>query len=135
MKLTKKDLAFIEDVRDTLWERYILNSNEKEGAACFTGDIPHTDELYPQLNLTREEIKKETGRVKLRDVALETVCKGFNDHNFFECSINEADKSLNVEIIPQKEKDTTIFGSLKKLKLQNQRLKEQQLQEQQEDDY
>lgn len=69
MEFEKKDVSLQRAIVQALWERYTINLNKETGVAYFQAESE--DKINPCVMITRDEIRNETGRQKVRDVVLD----------------------------------------------------------------
>lgn len=112
-KFDQQDIEFVRTIRNEMLKRHVANVNDSEGVAHYPGIS--TDEIFPQVFITKEDIRDATGRDKVRDSVLQKLQKDL-ENGGLKASIE--DKKLKVEIPPEKSRQTS-FNSFKTLKQAN----------------
>lgn len=69
MEFDKKDVTLQRAIIRALWERYTINLNKETGVAYFQAEFE--DKINPCVTITRNEIRNETSRQKVRDAVLD----------------------------------------------------------------
>lgn len=125
----RKDEEFVNSVHSAMIQRFDINVENKEGVAQYGGN--ENDQIFPQLFISNEELKVQTGREKLRDGTKEKIAKAINSNSAF--SAVATDNGITVEISPFKKIGITQFDSFEQLQTQN-RIDENKIREKLEDD-
>lgn len=114
-KFDQQDTEFVRTIRNEMLKRRDANVNDSEGVAHYPGIS--TDEIFPQVFITKEDIRDATGRDKVRDSVLQKLQKDL-ENGGLKASIE--DKKLKVEILPEKSRQTSFnsFNSLKQANIQ-----------------
>ena len=115
MSFRDKDKEFQKVVVDALYERYIINANKGSGELHF--QPIYEDLTTPRVEISPEEIKKETGRNKIRNVILDEYIEGFNQFHGIKAELTPNHKiSISLQ---QERKKSNEFSSLSDLEKQN----------------
>lgn len=72
MGFSAKDKDFQKKVTDALFQRHTINVNKEIGTAYFQPESE--DRINPSVTISRDEIKVNTGRDKLRAVIIDEYC-------------------------------------------------------------
>lgn len=114
MDFGKRDEALQKKVLDALWKRHLINVNKEIGTAYFQAEVG--DKIHPSVTLNREEIRKETGRVKIRAVVIDDYEQALRRPGFdvFRANID----TLLICMAPIRTSKNE-FGSLAELEKQN----------------
>jgi|26BtaG_2_1085354.scaffolds.fasta_scaffold05013_4 hypothetical protein len=111
-KYDLKDQKLVESVTNALNDRMIININENGESMVYPP--PVEDPIFPQVALSHEEIKQETGRDKLRKNAVDNLKKLFFQKNF-EVFDDENAQAIIIKTKTYKDPKRTDFKSFKSL--------------------
>lgn len=91
------DKKFQRKVIDALVLRHHINMNKDVGTAHF--QAMHEDRINPCVTITRDDIARETGREKVRDVVLDDYANAMRNQSI-EVTQDRKNKTLRVCIAP-----------------------------------
>ena len=115
MGFSAKDKDFQKKVTDALFQRHTINVNKEIGTAYLQPESE--DRINPSVTISRDEIKVNTGRDKLRAVIIDEYLEEFNEHPSLKAEKND-DSSITISVVPMRHGDNT-FGSLSQLNKKN----------------
>ena len=114
MGFQEKDKALQNQIIDSLLVRQTINMNHEIGRAYLQAEFE--DKINPVLTVTRDEIKKMTGREKIRDVVMDDYAKALERPGVeVQCVDGHA---LRVSLTPIRVKENE-FSSLTNLNKKN----------------
>lgn len=114
-KYKSEDKVFVNDVKEQLHQRTNININEQDGVA-YIGGLDR-DLIYPSVHISKDDIRKMTGRRIVRDVTLEKFKEDLNKDPSLR--VEDIPEGLRVIVLPTKEKHKTEFPNLSSLKQAN----------------
>lgn len=134
----ENDQKVVKSIAEQLIHRQVMNINNDEDLYIFTDH--HTDNIFPQVNISYEEMKRLTGRNKLRHCTAKSLASKF-DPKIFDTNVDEDEKHIQISIKTIKQKNVTNFSSFSGLQNTNkktidtfEREKEQYWENEAEDD-
>ena len=111
-KYDKNDQEVIQSIAQQLINRQIMNINNDEDFYIPTDH--YTDNIFPEVNISYEEMKSLTGRDKLRHSAAKSLASQF-DPRVFNTNVDENTKQIQVSIKTIKQENVTNFTSFSAL--------------------
>lgn len=112
----ENDQKVIESIAEQLIHRQVMNINNDEDLYIFTDH--HTDNIFPKVNLSYEELKSMTGRNKLRHCTAKSLASKF-DPEIFDTNVDEDEKYIQISIKTIKQENVTSFSSFSALQNTN----------------
>lgn len=109
-----KDKELVEKVSKLLIQRTNINVNDSEGVAYIGGH--EQQRIFPELTLTKGDIRNETGRRNVRDSALEKI-RNTIESNGFEVEL--VYNGIRIKVPEIREQGVTDFSSLSSLERAN----------------
>lgn len=109
-----KDKQFQQKIVSALSERFVINANKEIGNAYFQPETE--DKINPIVKISDSEIKKYTGRDKLRNVVLDEYVEALNKYELIQAARVKNDIHVSIEPVRIKE---NIFSSLRDLEQKN----------------
>jgi len=114
------DDKLIRRIKNAMWDRMNINTNQTNGRMIIAGADPD-DHINPELKIFENEIKALTERGKLRDVVFTDVYVPRLREAGFEADVGTAadgERFLHVKMVPPRA-DEVKFPSLEKLEKKN----------------
>ena len=108
----KNDQEVIRSIAQQLINRQIMNINNDEDFYIPTDH--YTDNIFPEVNISYEEMKSLTGRDKLRHSTAKSLASQFDPRDF-NTNVDEDTKQIQVSIKTIKQKNVTNFTSFSAL--------------------
>lgn len=103
----EKDKQLVQKIETLLYQRTRMNVNDNQGTAYLTPNWEQ--EIYPQATVTREDVRKETGRKSIRDVAFNKIADMLAEQGL-EASV--ANGGINVKVPERRARGGTEFTSI-----------------------
>ncbi|MFM0385858.1 hypothetical protein [Paraburkholderia dipogonis] len=114
MDFEKKDADLQKAIISALVERHTINLNKETGIAYLQAEFE--DKVNPCVTLTRDEIRKETGRQKVRDAVMDDYAKALRAPGI---EVSRADDdTIQICMTPVRARKNE-FGSLSELRTKN----------------
>lgn len=113
MSFPEKDAELQRQIIDALLTRKTINMNKEVGVAYLQPEWE--DKINPTVTVTVDEIKKVTGREKLRDVVLNDYVKALSRPGL---TVTRSEASITVGLTPEKSRENK-FDSLDRLHSKN----------------
>lgn len=114
MDFEKKDDDLRKAIISALVERHTINLNKEIGVTYLQAEFE--DKVNPCVKLTRDEIREETGRQKVRDAVMDDYAKALRAPGI-EVSRPD-DDTIQICVTPVRARENE-FGSLAKLRKKN----------------
>lgn len=114
MGFKEKDEALQRQIIESLVVRQTINLHQEVGTAYLQPEWE--DKINPMVTVTRDEIKKLTGREKIRDVVMDDYAKALERPGIDVQRVG--DDALRVSITPIRDKSND-FSSLSELSEKN----------------
>lgn len=112
----ENDKKVVNSIAEQLIHRQVMNINNDEDLYIFTDH--HTDNIFPEVNISYEEMKILTGRDKLRHSTAHALASQF-DPQIFNINVNEDAKQIQISIKTIKQENVTHFSSFSALQNTN----------------
>jgi len=82
MNMIDRDKEFVQRIEKALFTRLEINMNEEQGRAYFQPELE--DKINPTLTISKDEIRSNTSREKLRKPVIDEYELYFKQHEFID---------------------------------------------------
>jgi hypothetical protein len=114
MGFEKRDADLQNAIITSLMERQVINMNKETGVAYMQAEFE--DKVNPCVKVTRDDIREETGRVKVRDVVMDDFERTLRRNGIDVTRLDE--DTIKVCVTPVRAGNNE-FGSLTELRKRN----------------
>ncbi|OSI11784.1 hypothetical protein [Neisseria canis] len=110
------DEEFVKNVCQQLWDRTYMNINDTRGVMYMTTN--DRQEIFPQVQITHEDIRQETKRRAIRGTVLNKFHDMFEEKGF---EVTRTETELIIKVPEIREKGVTEFTNFRSLRDANTR--------------